>query len=308
MKLSPESGRKDVASGVVRRLLVGFVASLPFGRTAAAADGGSAAERLAAVHARVFDPNATFSVRAVLSELDDIEAVTTPGSRERGQILRLRSFVEEKGGRREDSIRHGEDALGIEATHPFLSLEDKVSLHYGIARQAEAAGRCAVAIPHYRAALPLMAENGTSPNGQLGTRQRLAFCLHEAGQFAEARRVNEALLADSRALLAPDDPRTFPARTNLAQNEYSLGDTAGARTTLESLLSDAERAQDAETIDTALFQLGVLAFEGGRASEALDFMDRRLALARASRDAARLAAAQRDLQTLHDKLSGIGGQ
>ncbi len=300
------SGREDVTGGLVRRLLVGFAASLPFGR-AAAADDRSAAERLAAIRARVFDPDATFSVHAVLGELDDIEARTAPGGRERGQVLRLRSFIEEKGGRTEDSIRHGEDALGIEAAHPFLPLEDRVSLHYGIARQAEAAGRCAVAIPHYRAVLPLMAENGTSLNGQLGTRQRLAFCLHEVGQFAEARRINEALLTDSRALFPPDDPRTFPARTNLAQNAYSLGDTASAQTTLESLLSDAERAQDAETTDTALFQLGVLAFEGGRPSEALDFMDRRLALARASHNATRLAAAQRDLQALHDKLSDARG-
>ena len=165
-----------------------------------------------------------------------------------------------------------------------------------------------MAIPHYRAALPLMAANGTSPKRQLGTRQRLAFCLHEAEQFAEARRVNEALLADSRALFAPNDPRTFPARSDLAQNEYSLGDTAAAQTTLEGLLSDAERAQDAVTIDTALFQLGVLAFEGARPSEALAFTDRRLALARASHDAARLAATQRDLLTLQDKLSDTGSQ
>ena len=171
-------------------------------------------------------------MRAVLAELNGIEPLTGPDSAERGVVLRLRSFVEGKGGRAEDSIRHGEEALRLDAAHPFLQLTDRVSLHYGIARQAEAAGRCEAAIPHYRAVLPLLAENGTSLSGQLGTRQRLAFCLHEVGRFAEALQVNQALLADSRALFPPDDPQTFPARTNLAQNQYSLGDTEAARATL----------------------------------------------------------------------------
>ncbi len=297
-----------MVSGLSRRLLATVAVLLPFGRRAAAADDGTAAERLAAIRALVFDPAATFSVRAVLAELDGIEPLTAPDSAGRGEVLRLRSFVEGKGGRADDSIRHGEEALRLDAAHPFLSLADKVSLQYGVARQAEAAGRCEAAIPHYRAVLPLLAANGTSLSGQLGTRQRLAFCLHEAGQFAEALQVNQALLADSRALFPPDDPKTFSARTNLAQNQYSLGQTAAARVTLEGLLADATRAQDAETTDTALFQLGVLAFEGGRADEAVGFMDRRLALARASGDATRIGAADRDFQTLHDKLADVPGR
>ncbi len=279
-----------------------MAALLPLGRRAAA-EGGPTAGRLAAIHALVFDPQATFSVRAVLADLDGIEPLTAPDSAERGEVLRLRSFVEGKGGRAEDSIRHGEEALRLDVAHPFLPRADRVSLHYGVARQAEAAGRCETAIPHYQAVLPLLAENGTSLDGQLGTRQRLAFCLHEAGRFAEARQANESLLADSRALFPPDDPKTFPARINLAQNQYSLRDAAAARATLESLLADATRAHNAETTDTALFQLGVLAFEAGRPGEALGLMDRRLSLARAAGDAKRIAVAERDLQTLHDKLA-----
>ncbi len=182
-------------------------AFLPTGRRAAAAD--DTASRLAAIQARVLDPGSTFSLDAVLAELDQIESLTPPDSAERSRVMQLRSFVENKGDRAEDAIRHGRDALRIEALHPFLDPSDTMSLHYAIARQAEATGRCGEAIPHYRAALPLMAQVGASRTGVLGTRQRLAFCLHEARQFAEARQTNEAILAEAAALFPSDDPRTF---------------------------------------------------------------------------------------------------
>ncbi len=288
-----------------RRALTLLASLLPFGTGTAAAE-GQAAGRLAEIHAMVLDPGARFSVRAVLAELDGIEPLTVPDGVERGRVLQLRSFVEDKGGRPEDSIRHGEEALRIEATHPYLDLRDRVSLHYAVARQAERTGRCGTAIPHYRAVLPLLAENGTGGSGQLGTRQRLAYCLHETGQFAEARQINQAILAEATALFPADDPRTFTARLNLAQNEYALGDAAAARVTLESLLTDALKAGDAAMTDQSLFQLGVLAYEGGRRAEALGFMERRRSLAVASGDPARIAAAQDALDVLHDKLSGTG--
>ena len=289
----------------LRRALLLFASLFPLGSRVAAAD-SQAADRLAAIHATVLDPAAMFSVRAVLGELDGIEPLTAPDSPERGRVMHLRAFVENKGERTEDSIRHGEDALRIEAMHPFLDLADKVSLHYALARQAEQIGRCGDAVPHYRAVLPLMAQNGVSKDGQLGTRQRLAFCLHETRQFAEARQINQAILADATNLFPPDDPRTFTARMNLAQNEYELGNMAAARTVLESLLADALKAGDPEMTDQSLFQLGVLAFEGGRRTEALGFMERRLSLARASGDPERIAVAKEALDVLHSKLSGAG--
>ena len=166
----------------LRRALL-LLVSLPlFGKRVAAADSPASASqvagRLLAIHTMVLDPEARFSVRAVLGELDGIEPFTAPDSAERGRVLQLRSFVENKGERMEDSIRHGEEALRIEAANPFLDLGDKESLHYAIARQNEQLGRCQAAIPHYRAALPLMAQNGGSKLAQLGTRQHIAFCLH----------------------------------------------------------------------------------------------------------------------------------
>ncbi len=289
----------------LRRALLLFASLLPFGDRVAAAD-GAAADRLAAIHAMVLDPAVRFSVQAVLDELNAIEPLTAPGGPERGRVMQLRSFLEDKGERAEDSIRHGEEALRIEAVHPFLDLGDKVSLQYSVARQAERLGRCDAAIPHYRAVLPLLAPNGVGQAGQLGTRQRLAFCLHEVGQFAEARTINRAILAEATALFSRDDPRTFTARLNLAQNDYALGDAAAARTVLEGLLADALRADDGDMTDRSLFQLGVLAFEGGRGSEALAFMERRLSLAQASGDPARTAAAREALDVLHDKLSAAG--
>ena len=290
---------------MLRRTLVVLASILPMPKSAAAAD-SRMVDRLAAIHTMVLDPAARFSVRAVLGELDDIEPSTAPDSAERGRVMQLRLFVENKGGRAEESIRHGEEALRIEGTHPFLDLADKVSLHYALARQAEQVGHCGAAIPHYRAVLPLMARNGVSESGQLGTRQHLAFCLHEVGQFAEARQVNQAILAEATSLFSPDDARTFTARLNLAQNDYALGDTAAARTVLESLFADALKAEDAEMTDQSLFQLGVLAFEGGHPREALSLMERRLSLAQASSDPDRLAAAKDAHDVLHSKLSAVG--
>lgn len=286
----------------LRRALLLLASVLPFGDRAAAQDRGPA-DRLAAIRTMVLDPATRFSVRAVLAELDTIEPLTAVESADRGRVMQLRSFVENKGERAEDSIRHGEDALRIQAVHPFLDLDDQVSLRYSLARQAERLGRCGAAIPQYRAVLPLMAQNGVSQSGQLGTRQRLAFCLHDAGQFAEAREINRAILAEAMALFPASDPRTFTARINLAQNEYELGDAAAARTVLERLLTDATAANDADTMDKSLFQLGVLAFEGHHHADALGFMERRLALARDSGDPARITAAREALDVLHDKLS-----
>lgn len=118
---------------VLKRVLLVFASFLPFGGHADAAD-REAVDRLAAIHAMVLDPAARFSVRAVLGELDGIEPRTAPDSSERGRVMQLRSFVENKGDRPEDSIRHGEEALRIEAMHPFLDLADRVSLHYAVAR------------------------------------------------------------------------------------------------------------------------------------------------------------------------------
>ena len=115
------------------------LALLPMGRRAAAAD--DTASRLAAIHARVLDPGSMFSVRAVLAELDGIEPLTAPDSAERGRVMQLRAFVENKGERAEDATRHGEEALRIEALHSFLDASDAMSLHYAMARQAEDSDR-----------------------------------------------------------------------------------------------------------------------------------------------------------------------
>ncbi len=90
------------------------------------------------------------------------------------------------------------------------------------------------------------------------------------------------------------------------QNEYALQDRAAARTTLERLLANAVKAQDAGMTDQALFQLGVLAFEEGHSANASELMKRRLSLARASGDQERITAAADALAVLNRKLFGAG--
>ena len=102
----------------------------------------------------------------------------------------------------------------------------------------------------------------------------------------------------------PDDKRLLRTLVNLAQNDYELHDRAAARADLERMLAVATALHDSGHVDTALFQLGVLAYEGGKADEARELMRRRLFLAEASGDAARIRAARRDLDELERKLAG----
>ena len=136
----------------------------------------------------VYDPHATFSVSATLRQLDGLEQQTTPDSAERGRVMHLRSVVEEKGERQEASVRDGEAALRIDAAHPFLSGHDRAMLHYAVAKQSQALDDGPAAVPHYEQALAMLKADGASEDGILGTQQDLAYCLHEVGRYADARR------------------------------------------------------------------------------------------------------------------------
>ena len=202
-----------------------------------------------------------------------------------------------------DAIRHGENALRIDGAAPFLTPHERLNLAYGVARQQEAARDCRGAIPNFRIAAALAAtDRDTGDDQRLGIRERLGYCLHETKLFAEALSLNQEVLAGGTRLFGDESPKLVTVLTNLAQNHYELGDKAAARPMLERALRIALADGDGAKAEDLLFQLGVLAFETGRRSEALAFMNRRLASARAAGDEARIAAAEADLAELRRRL------
>ncbi len=259
--------------------------------------------RLAALQDKLQDPALRFSVSATLAQLDGLEPDAAPGSAERGRLEFLRGFVLQKAERFDEAVQHDQSAVQIDAAHPFLTQSERLHVHYDMASMAEDAEEYDRAIDEYRRALALVdADPDVTPAQRFGMQEKLGFCLHEAEQYTEARSLNEATLAGEAKLAGADSPKLATVLNNLAQNQYQLKDLAGAQATLERLLAIATKAKDEPHMDSALFQLGVLAFETGRPDEARDRMTRRVQLAQAAHDPRRLAKAQGDLVILEDKL------
>ena len=266
-----------------------------------AAEAETSDAKIKALHDRVMDPQARLRASDTLTELDLIDA--RPGSRDAGRIDHLRATIETKVGPAADAIRHGENALAIDATQPFLDPKERLHLEYDVATLQLAVPDCRDAIPHFRNALALMTPGANVTEDQkLGTEQQIAYCLHETKDFAAARAMNEEVIAAGARLHGAHSPLLIGGLVNLAQNQYDLGDHPAARATLERVLEIATTANDADKVDASLLQLGVLAFEDGRKDEAEALMQRRLALAQAIGNADRIAAAQAALDELRRKL------
>ena len=258
-------------------------------------------EKIKAIHDLLMNPDSRLSASDTLTKLDLIDAAT--GSRDAGRIDHLRAVIEVKVGPIEDGIRHGENALAIDATQPFLEPKERMHLEYDVANMYLAKQDCGDAIPHYRKSIAMMTTvNGVTEDQKLGTEQQVAYCLHEVKDFAAARAMNQEVLDAGASLHGAHSPLLIAGLVNLAQNQYALGDHAAARASLERVLDIATTVNDAEKVDASLFQLGVLAFEDGRKDEAEKLMARRLELAKAIGNADRIAAAQAALDELHKKM------
>ena len=264
---------------------------------------GTVGDKLAALQATLLDPQQQFSISATLAQLDVLQADTAPDTAERGRAEYLRGLVLWKAGRFDEAMKEDQAALAADGAHPFLSGSERLYLHYNLGQMAEDAEQYGLAIDAYQKTLGLVdADPAVAETPRLGVQESLAFCLHEAGRVGEARQLNEATLAAEAKLVGPDSIKLAVVLNNLAQNQYELKDTAGARATLERLLSIATRAKDGARVDNTLFQLGVLAFEGGQVDEARSLMTRRLQLAQAAHDRRRAAKAQEDLDVLEQKV------
>lgn len=277
----------------------------PIGASSARAQTSSLG-RLRDIRELVLDPKREFSISRTLAELDEIETTikgTGPDSPERGELNYLRGFIHYKAKRPEQSLPPSVEAIRIDDAAPFLPPALKLKFVYNVATQAAELGRWPLAVTHYRKSLALFpSDPDTTEDQRLGTMQELAYCLHEAKQFAEAKAVNEEVLAGGERLHGAESDKLITVLNNLAQNVYGLGDLEAPRPLLERRLAIALKHGEDEAAEDTLFQLGVLAFETGRKDEAETLMKRRLAMAEASRDPARIRAAKVDLEELHAKM------
>lgn len=261
-------------------------------------------KRLREIHDKLLDPSSVFSISGTLKELDEIapRVASTPGtSHERGELSYLRSFVHWKAQRPAESVATGEEAVRIDGVAPFLTSHERKMFLYNRAKQASAIGEHAKAIAAFDLVLPLI-DASEIENIQLGDRQDLAYCLHEARRYADARKVNEEVLSRGEKLHGNDSRLLLTVITNLAQNNHALGDRAAARPYLERRMAVAQKHNDTDAIDDTLFQLGVLSFEDGKHAEAEEIMKRRLKEAQARGNAAQIADAADDLDELYKRL------
>jgi len=260
--------------------------------------------RLAEIRRTVTDPGGFYSVSATLAELDKIEQkVSTGDLRARGEVNYLRGFVLYRAGGPKESLPPSREAFRIDSAVPFLATGERTPLLYSIAEQAAKLDDWGIAIDAYRKVIPLLDANPEIPQQErLWAREQLAYCLHEAGSFAEALTVNKEALAEGEKLSGPDSDKLLIVLTNLAQNNYALGDKASARRLLERVLSIATKHRNTKHLDNSLFQLSALSFDEGRPAEAEKFMKERLAQARKSGDPAWIKDAQEDLAMLHEKM------
>jgi tetratricopeptide (TPR) repeat protein len=286
----------------LKRAGVAFMAALGF---CCNASGETVAlERLREMHQTLMDPKQVFSISATLAELDALEAKIPAGdSPERGELNFLRGYVH---GRKEDfaeAVHFTREALRIDTATSFLTENDRNYALYRLAVHAKKTKEWEIAIDAYKRVIPLFAHDPTLTDSQrLGTQENLAFCLHEAGKYAEAMTINKEVLAGGERLFGAESPKLLNVINNLAQNAYELKDHVAAQIFLERRLKIAVQHEEAFHIDDSLFQLGVLAFEQSRPKEAENFMKRRLELARKSGDDDRIENAEEDLRILYEKL------
>ncbi|MDP9195704.1 MAG: tetratricopeptide repeat protein [Pseudomonadota bacterium] len=289
---------------MILKILVATITTMGFSCPANAQDAGAAAARLKEIHRTVMDPQQVFSIRVTLAELEKLKQdIPASDIEAQGEFHYLQAFVLYRAGKMAEALPHSLEALRIDDKKPFLTAYERSRFIYSIARQAEDTGQWGTAIEHYRRAIPLFdADPEFDEDQRLGARERLGFCLHEAGQYQEALTLNREILAKGEKLFGPDSEKLLVVITNLSQNTYMLGQADESRRFLERRLAIATKHDDQNHVDDSLFQLGVLAFEQGHPDEAEKWMKRRLDLARKSGDDDRIDKAEEDLQILYKKM------
>ena len=262
--------------------------------------------RFAEQHGIIYAEGTTFSGSQVFAALQEIETLARQigeNSLERARAFALMSELQRRRQEWEDAAALGKQSLAIQEVSGDLPGRDLFDLHHGIAVAAEQMGDLDAAATHYRTAARLMAaQQRLTESQRLGVRQSLGYALHKSGAYEEARSVNLSLLEDAERVFGTKDPRLTGVLSNLAQNEYELGNLAVAENYLQRRLGLARDSKKfAIELDT-LFQLSVLAFERSNENEARRLMSERLDIARSRGDSFDVKAAGKSIAELDRRI------
>lgn len=267
-------------------------------------------QRLEDLRALIRDPERRFSVEALLLELARIceqlvESKDNPAADQPhvlGRSSLIRGFVLWKQ-HNPAYLEPVETALAIDGRHPFLTPPERASLMTARAVAFARDHKWLEAADLHRGALKIVeADPEAGKNAVLAAMTDLAFCLHEAGEFEEARKLNSEALARAEIAFGKDDPTLLRVIANLAQNEFALGHPDRSVELMRRRLAIAERHEILDVIGATLRDLAIASFSAGDHDGAEDLFRRRVAFVERNGDSEDIARARADLDGLFERL------
>jgi TPR repeat protein len=267
-------------------------------------------QRLEDLRIMIRDPERRFSVEALLLELARVceqllEREENPAADHAhvlGRSSLIRGFVLWKQ-RNPAYLEPVETALAIDGRHPFLTPPERASLMTARAVAFARDRKWQEAVDLHRGALTIMkADPEAEENAVLAAMTDLAFCLHEAAEFEEARTLNAEALARAELAFGKDDPALLRMIGNLAHNELALNHSNRSVELMRRQLAIAEQHEILDVIGATLRDLAIASFSAGDLAGAEDLFRRQVAFAERNGDSHDIARAREDLTGLFERL------
>lgn len=270
-------------------------------------------QRLEDLRIMIRNPEKRFSVEALLLELariceelvedKDNPAADQPHVLGRSSLIRGFVLWKQRNPAYKEPV---ETALAIDGKHPFLTPPERASLMTARAVAFARDHKWQEAIHLHRGALTIVrADPDAAENTVLAAMTDLAFCLHEAAEFEEARELNSEALARAEIAFGKDDPALLRIIGNLAQNEFALEHPDRSVELMRRRLEIAERHEILDAIGAALRDLAIASFSAGDHAGAEDLFRRQVAFAERNGDSEDIARARADLNGLFERLDKI---
>jgi uncharacterized protein len=267
-------------------------------------------QRLEDLRAMIRNPERRFSVEALLLELARIceqlvEDKDNPAADQPyvlGKSNLIRGFVLWKQ-HNPAYLGPVETALAIDDRHPFLTAPERASLTTAKAVAFARDHRWQEAVDLHRDVLKIVeSDPEAEENGVLAAMTDLAFCLHEASEFEEARKLNSEALARAEIAFGENDPALLRIIANLAQNEYALDHPDRSVELMRRRLAIAEQHEVLDVIGATLRDMAIASFSAGDHAGAEDLFRRQVAFAERNGDSEDIARARADLDGLFERL------
>lgn len=154
--------------------------------------------------------------------------------------------------------------LAIDSKHPFLTPPERASLMSARAIALARDHKWQEAVNLHRGVLMIVeADPEAEENVVLAAMTNLAFCLHEAAEFEEARKLNAETLERAEIAFGKDDPALLRIIDNLARNEFVLEHPDRSVDPMHRRLAIAEQHEILGVIGATLRDLAIASFSAG---------------------------------------------